>query len=1173
MERRSARSRFGWILGIAAGLILTVALGGGNLPPGTSAVLAMETAASASQSASTGESAPPKSEVPAQSEKAPSQTAASSPTSGEKQQGAPSSVANASTQPQATGQAETVSSSSASPQDTTKASTAGTGSQPGQTSSQETKLARPTLLSRVLNIITYLVFLFIIFGIPVIAAYFLCEWWRAREYFGRISFILFTIVLAVVILLTRWPPKLGIDLSGGVIMVYEIEGAVRQPGTRTQAASDQIDMDQLIAALNRRVNPSGVKEVTIRRFGPQQIEIIVPEVDEEEVARLERVISSVGTLEFRILANMRDHRRLIERALALPPDENELYDDRGNLLAWWVPVAKGQEEAIGNYGEIAVRKGRYRNEDWLEVLVVKDRYNVTGADLFRVREGVDEQMQPCVEFILKAGSAQQRFGALTSDNRPDPTTGFTRRLGIILDGYLYSAPQIRSPIFDRGQITGIPSRDEVQALIQVLQAGSLPAVLSPTPISRLVTGPQLGRDTIRQSVIAMIVAAIIVFAFMIAYYRFAGVVACLAVILNLLMLVALMILLKAAFTLPGLAGLTLTVGMAVDANVLIYERIREELSRKATLRMAIRNGFEKAMSAIIDSNLTTILTAVILYFVGTDQVRGFAVTLFLGLVLNLYTAVFIARVIFEIGERRRWIKNLTMMQVIGATNFDFMGVKKYCIAGSLGLILLGLVALGVRGQGVLDIDFTGGVAVEILFNKPKDIAEVRNRLSELRDLAVSDVRIEGEEAGRRYMINTSSPPGTEAEEYLKQVKQKIAEVFGDELVHYRVEVEPITHTSFWRNMSGERLAAGPVSGWPSAIAGMLWGENAPAQEKPNTGNGPTIPAHETAPPQSAPATSSAPSQPTVPHAVGTNGERAGTPSETTKSSAQRFPTRVLLKFDHKLNYESLEELVKNILEKLPDPDRHADFELYNEKYRQGDTTAYNQWELRLALPPEKGVQVVQQIKAELEKTVYYPSSNTIGGKVAGSTRIRALYALVLSVAGMIIYLWVRFTRVSFGVAAAIALVHDVLITVGMIALSAYVANPLSFLLIDEFKIGLAVLAALLTIIGYSVNDTIIIFDRIREVKGKTPFLTPQIINTSVNQTLSRTLLTSLTTLFVIIVLYIGGGAGIHAFSFTLLVGVITGTYSSVFIASPILLWLSPRPTGPASQVRSLQYVS
>lgn len=1039
---------------------------------------------------------------------------------------------------------------------------------------EQAKPAKPSFLSRILNAVVYLALLFVIFGVPVLVAYFLCEWWRAREYFGRISFILFTIVLAIVILLTRWPPKLGIDLSGGVIMVYEIQGAVRQPGAAAQPGTDQIDMEQLIAALNRRVNPSGVKEVTIRRFGPQQIEIIVPEVDEEEVARLERVISSIGTLEFRILANMRDHRRIIERALSLPPEEQELYDERGNLLAWWVPVAKGQEEAIGNFGEIAVRKGRHRNEDWLQILVVKDRYNVTGADLFRVREDVDESMHPCVAFVLKAGSAQQRFGALTSDNRPDPTTGFSRRLGIILDGYLYSAPQIRQPIFDRGQITGIPTREEVQALVQVLQAGSLPAVLSPTPISRLITGPQLGRDTIRQSVIAMSVAAVIVFSFMIAYYRFAGVVACLAVILNLTMLVALMILLKAAFTLPGLAGLTLTVGMAVDANVLIYERIREELNRKATLRMAIRNGFEKAMSAIVDSNLTTILTAVVLYFVGTDQVRGFAVTLFLGLVLNLYTAVFVARVIFDLGERRRWIKKLSMMQLIGVPNFDFIAVKKYAIAASTVVILAGLVALGLRGQGVLDIDFTGGVAVEILFKRPIDIAQVRYRLRELRDLAVSDVRIEGEEPHRRFVINTSSPPGVEAESYLNEVKRKVQEVFGEELVHYQVTLEPITKTSFVPAYFGEQLAQASSSWVGSAIAGLVWGEN--AQDVPAT--------NDTSPGQAAtPKNPAETSQATAPEPAPTT-EAAKTGEETApqavapaapQPAADRFAkgTRVLLKFDHKVNFETLEERVKKVMAGLPEPDRGADWEIYNEHYRRGDTTGYDSWELRLALPPEKGMKVAEGVKNEFEKTVYFPSSNTIGGKVAGSTRVRAIYALVLSVLGMIVYLWVRFTRVSFGVAAAVALVHDVLVTVGMIALSAYVTGIFSFLLIDEFKIGLPVLAALLTIIGYSVNDTIIIFDRIREVKGKAPFITPQIVNTSINQTLSRTLITSLTTLFVVIVLYIGGGAGIHGFSFTLLVGILTGTYSTLFIASPVLLWLSPQATGPASQVTSVQYVS
>jgi len=282
---------------------------------------------------------------------------------------------------------------------------------------------------------------------------------------------------------------------------------------------------------------------------------------------------------------------------------------------------------------------------------------------------------------------------------------------------------------------------------------------------------------------------------------------------------------------------------------------------------------------------------------------------------------------------------------------------------------------------------------------------------------------------------------------------------------------------------------------------------------------------------------------------------------------------VLMKFDHKGNNETIESHLKEELAKLPEPDRNAAFEIYNKEYRRGDTTGYENWEIRLALPPEKGLKVVEKVQKRFESTPYFPSSNTIGGKVASSTRVRAVYALILSVFGMIVYLWVRFTKVSFGVAAAVALVHDVLVTLGLIALSAYLTGILGFLLIDEFKIGLSVLAAFLTIIGYSVNDTIIIFDRIREVKGKAPYLTPRIVNTSINQTLSRTIITSLTTLFVVVVLYIGGGAGIHAFSFTLLVGLIAGTYSSIFIASPLLLWLSPQPVGPASQPQSLQHVS
>lgn len=1055
---------------------------------------------------------------------------------------------------------------------------------------------RPGLMARALNAIVFFGTLALVLAVPIVLGYFVAKQIRLPDYGGKLAIFFLTVAVAVFVLLTRWPPKLGIDLSGGVTLVYEVEGTVRQAGVpRAPSGADtpEINMDQLIAALNKRVNPAGVKEVTIRRFGPQQIEIIVPEVDEDEVNRLERVISSVGTLEFRILANSRDHRRLIERAQALASDELELYDDQGNLLAWWVPVAKGQEQNVGVFGEVAVRQGQYRGEPWLQVLVVKDPQDVTGADLLRVRESVDESGRPCVSFVLRVGSAQQRFATLTSENRPDPNTGFERRLGIILDGYLYSAPTIRSTISAQGQITGNFTQEEVRSLLQVLEAGSLPAILSPQPISRLITGPQLGRDTIRQSVTSMIIAGILVFAFMIAYYRFAGIIACTAVVLNLVMLVAVMIMVKAAFTLPGLAGLTLTVGMAVDANVLIYERIREELSRQATLRMAIRNGFERAMSAIVDSNITTMLTAAVLYAVGTDQVRGFAVTLFLGLVLNLYTAVFLARMAFEIFERKRWIKKLSMMQVISATNYDFMGMARYAIVGSVAVIAVGVGALFMRGQGVLDIDFTGGVAVELLFKEPKDIGEVRYRLRELRDLAVSDVRLEGEEPHRRFVINTAAEPGVEAQDYLNQVKKKIADIFGEELVHYSLELRPLTETGAMFSpgrvgglagtgglalsplVLGQAENVGEANGSPSA-AETNGDELPPTSETAKSGAEDNA---ESVPPTTPPATDSEANDTAPPAAKQSSaaqssaGQSPETVSRAPVPSGRSWPTRVQLVFDHKIDYDTVNELIARQVEKLPDPDKNADYEIFNREYRRGDTTGYNEWEFRIDLPPETGMKVAEQVRAEFEAIPFFPSSNTIGGKVAGSTRVRAGYALLLSVIGIIVYLWIRFTRFSFGLAAAVALLHDVLVTVGLIALSAYLTGFLQFLLIQEFKIGLSVLAALLTIVGYSVNDTIVVFDRIREVKGKNPNLTIGMINSSINQTLSRTLITALTTLFVIVVLYIGGGVGIHGFAFTLLVGVTVGTYSSIFIASPILMWLTAVPESQVKVTKTPQYVS
>ena len=254
---------------------------------------------------------------------------------------------------------------------------------------------------------------------------------------------------------------------------------------------------------------------------------------------------------------------------------------------------------------------------------------------------------------------------MTGENRPD-ADGFERRLAIILNGEVHSAPSLREQIHDQGVITGRFTQQEVDDLVAVLNAGSLPGELQRDPISELTVGPTLGRDTIESGLWAIGIASAVVFLFMLVYYRVAGFIADLAVVLNVALVVAVMVWLKASFTLAGLAGLALTIGMSVDANVLIFERLREEQQAGKSLRTAIRNAFERAMRPIVDSNITTLLMGLMLYAIGSEQVRGFALTLVLGLAANLFTAVFVCRLIFDILERNGWVTRFGMFRLLGS---------------------------------------------------------------------------------------------------------------------------------------------------------------------------------------------------------------------------------------------------------------------------------------------------------------------------------------------------------------------------------------------------------------------------------------------------------------------------------------------------------------------------
>jgi SecD/SecF fusion protein len=660
---------------------------------------------------------------------------------------------------------------------------------------------------------------------------------------GKLGLIMVTALGSLAICYFGWPPKLGIDLSGGVVLIYEIEGGAIEAGrledladnaavrlnqgrkekitaqvvdgkieftlptdaepsnvesqvTRLRGADinlspvsrhetqgktvlvfspdqggQKVDMEQLIGAINKRINPGGVKEVTVRRYGQDALEIIIPEVEQSDVDQVKDIIRRQGALEFRILANRRtpDHKSRIERAEASPAAEVvDTGPDGRKVVAKWVAAGSDVDARENN----VVRQSRDGKST--EFLVLMDPFDVTGQYLRRASEGVGSAGDKAIDFLFDS-QGSQRFGALTGKNVPDPNTGVEQRLGIVLDNTLISAPNLKSQIREQGQITGINNEREIKTIIDVLNAGSLPTALNKTPIQEQRISAQLGADTIRQGSIAMLFASAVVLVFMVLYYRFSGFVADGAVILNLVLVIALMILIKAAFTLPGLAGLVLTIGMAVDANVLIYERMREEQQRGASLRMTIRNGFSRAMSTIIDSNVTTIATGVVLYAIGTDQIKGFAVTLILGLLVSMYTAVYVARVVFDISERKRWLTKLNMLQWFKASNIDFVGYMKPASILSSIVIGAGMIGVIARGKDLLDIDFTGGSAVQVAFHedKPQDVAKVRDAVAELPDVTVSTIGTNNLE----FKIDTS-------ERDLNIVRKQLKKSFGNDLLTY-----------------------------------------------------------------------------------------------------------------------------------------------------------------------------------------------------------------------------------------------------------------------------------------------------------------------------------------------------------------------------------------------------
>jgi SecD/SecF fusion protein len=1018
------------------------------------------------------------------------------------------------------------------------------------------------------------------------------------KHFGR-PFALIALATALA-LLAIYPPrekiKLGIDLSGGTILVYQAKDADRP----------EFDINELVAALKRRINPDGTQDIIIREVGQDRVEIILPKASEEEVEEVKRKMTAVGAMQFRVLADRRDQedaprieRAMAEGGLSNPPPryawaklaeivtakkpagassdwvriegnrfidpsrnwERDRYVGAGLTLIDEEPggttrritfpvIASDANSLILDPQRAQVREGNrlvnrkfarvsdaVRDVDQYQLVLnpsrilddpylairsvdrgngVEERYvlykaeaqPVTGDMLERVYPTEDSRLQPAVGFVFRPQGAN-RFGRLTREYSPGQRGGdFQYHLAILLDDLVMSAPVIRQEIRDNGIIEGMTPRQRDE-LIDILRAGKLPASIDPIPLQQESIGPTLGRDTIEKGLRAILVSMCVVPLFMIAYYRFAGVIAVIALVLNTLLLVGSMAWTRSSFTLPGLAGLALTIGMAVDANVLIFERMREEKARGANLGTQIRNGFGRAWSAILDSNLTTVLTAAILWAIGTEEIKGFATTLTIGLVWNLFTAVYVSRVLFEFCYQKGWLKRLNFAQILGKTEINFVRPRRIFQLISLILIVLGVASFVSQGGRNFNIDFTGGTLVTIALdpNHPdvagkteaQRLAWVRQQASQARlpdgsplpNITVESLTVTGEKVASRFNIRTSytdqelsaSATGGERRNAALEVQQAILDQFGDALARLSLRI-------------GDPVPIPKVEGTtPDRFAGGL-----------------------------------------------------------------EFP----IELNRPVNPERIQQELVDALSKegIDAPASHVEVVRAPRSSSESDSETQHRLLVRTDLERDVVAKALESARDRLlaDRALMLERRESFGAAVARDTQTLALVAIVLSWLAIIAYVWIRFKSIGFGLAAVLALVHDVLIALGAVAISPY-------------KIDLPMIAAFLTIIGFSVNDTIVIFDRIREIRGKSPHLTEGIVNAALNQTLSRTILTSLTALVVVAILYAFGGESLKGFSFCLLAGMISGVYSTVYIASPFLIdWYkargSARPQTPAPAAAS-----
>jgi SecD/SecF fusion protein len=746
-------------------------------------------------------------------------------------------------------------------------------------------------------------------------------WYFATEFGTRKRVLAAVLVFLLVVfsIATIWPPKkkisLGLDIQGGTSFLIRLKAADK---TITKAM-----LDQAVEVIRKRVDYFGVSEPVISPVGTDRILVQIPGLDTAKIQEAREQLSRVAKLEFRLVYPDNGKRlAAIDKGQAVIPPEYR--------IETYTPPAEGNEKPTPE--RLLVKKKADLGGEH-----VRESHAYYGNEGWAVQLGFDSE-------------GAKTFGKITAEN-------VGHRFAIILDGVIQSAPVIKVPIYNGDAvITGHFNEQEARELASVLQNPLQ------TPVSieeERSVSPTLGADSIRASVLAGLLGLAITLVCVLVYYKLAGLIANLALIINLILLIGALSMFRFVLTLPGIAGIILTIGLSVDASVLIYERLREEMALGKSLKAAVQTAYEKAFSSIFDANVTTLITALILFWQASGPVRGFAISLTFGILASLFTALIVGRNALEWFVDTGRLKKISMLHLISAKNINFLSKGFLACMCSLALIIAGATSFYVRGERNFGVDFRGGDLLTLSSGKTIPVGKVRDAL---KPIGLGDASIQESSQGGKNYITIRSP----------------------------------LHTS--------------------------------------------------------------------------------------------------------------EKVEKQIMQTMPATGFHI----------------------------ERADRVGALVGSELAKS--------------------SLIALGLGILGILIFVTFRF-ELSFAVGAIVALLHDVIITVGMFSLLGR-------------ELTLTMVGAVLTIAGYSINDTIVVFDRIREglASGRRGTI-EQIMNESINQTLSRTILTSTVTLIPILCLFFLGGEVLRDFSLAIIIGVAVGTYSSIFIASPIVLWWTRARGGSTSSLR------